>query len=95
MPVDETHTVKLTFSRALPLGECAHFTHNGEPWIAVPARKYAGIRTVTDRLIGATARVLAKLDTIPPRWPDSVLLEAISGLRGAMHAALETKGSGI
>lgn len=43
---------KLTFHTGLPVGTRATFTHEGEPWIALPAAKYVATLTICDNLIG-------------------------------------------
>lgn len=48
---------KLTFTRGLPRGVHATFTHEGEDWIAIPASKYQRIHACIDRMLGVQRRV--------------------------------------
>lgn len=47
-----TKQLQVTFDTGLPLGTCARFKHDGEIWIAYPAKKNARILAVIDRFLG-------------------------------------------
>jgi len=49
---DVTKSVKVTFAKSLPMGTRGTFMHDGEMWIAYPAKKNQRIFTIVDRLIG-------------------------------------------
>lgn len=52
MPPDVVKSKKVTFAQSLPMGTRATFTHDGEIWIAYPAKKNQQIHGLVDRLMG-------------------------------------------
>jgi hypothetical protein len=87
-PVDVTTQVtkkmSVTFSNGLPMGTCARFKHDGEIWIAYPAKKMARITTVIDRLLGVLERMTDNTVRILNNHPDNA---------GAQELAVATLGS--
>jgi predicted type IV restriction endonuclease len=61
MPEDVIKRLQVTFSIGLPLGTRATFNHDGELWIAVPAKKYQQITSVSDRLLGALSHIQKRM----------------------------------
>jgi predicted type IV restriction endonuclease len=65
MPEDVIKRLQVTFSIGLPLGTRATFNHDGELWIAVPAKKYQQIMVSwLASNPGDTDRISMLLDTI-------------------------------
>lgn len=60
---------KLTFHTGLPVGTRATFTHEGEPWIALPKNKYVAILTICDNLIGALNNTRRQCINWINAWP--------------------------
>ena len=54
---------EVTFHSGLPRGTCATFKHEGELWIAHPAKKYTRILTCLDRVIGVQDRLIKDMTT--------------------------------
>lgn len=49
--------LEVTFSTGLPMGTKAVFRHEGELWIAYPAKKNQAIFSLVDRLVGIHAGI--------------------------------------
>lgn len=59
MPEPITKRLAVTFSDGLPLGTHGSFKHDGQTWIAYPAKKDARIMSVIDRMLGIFSRITA------------------------------------
>lgn len=61
MSEDIVKRLQVTVRVGKPLGRRAHFTYEGEPWIAVPAEKYRRIAVLPDRLLGHLGTIRTQL----------------------------------
>jgi hypothetical protein len=54
---DITKRLPVTFAVGLPLGTRATFRHDGQTWLAYPAKKQQVLFALVDRMVGALARI--------------------------------------
>lgn len=83
MAEDITKRVAVTFATGLPLGTHAHFKHDGEIWIAYPAKKNQRILAVIDRMVGVfstfTRQMVDWMNKTPADAPQvAMLLESLA-----------------
>lgn len=87
---DRTVMRKVTFKTGLPNGTHATFKENDELWIAVPAKKWVAVQTVSDRLLGALWAIRSGCIYWINQWPtDAVrvtqVLEIIDRATNVYH----------
>lgn len=71
-------SLKVTFNQSLPMGTRGVFTHEGETWIAYPAKKNQQIFMINDRLIAIHKAIQDDLIRWINDWPtDSVRVNAV------------------
>lgn len=86
----------ITFDDGLPLGVRGTFKNDGEIWIAVPIKKYSATQAVSDRLLGALARVRGQMTRWVSSHPEDaervvMILETLKEAAEAHEAALTDK----
>lgn len=99
MPEPITKRKAVTFANGLPLGTHATFDHDGQKWIAYPARKDARIVAVMDRMLGILSRItedaLRSINAHPDNAQVAVLAASIvASARRATELASE-KGKAL
>jgi hypothetical protein len=78
MPEKITKKLTVTFDAGLPMGTCARFKHEGEIWIAYPAKKNTRILTVIDRLLGIYGGMTDDIVRCLNNHPDNPALQEIA-----------------
>lgn len=68
----------VTFDEGLPMGTCARFTHEGEIWIAYPAKKNARILSVLDRLLGIYGGMTDNVVRCLNNHPDNAAMQELA-----------------
>jgi hypothetical protein len=80
--------LQVTFDDGLPMGTCARFKHDGEIWIAYPARKNARIQAVMDRLLGIYGAMTENIVRCINNYPeDPAVLELATACLGSVDRA--------
>lgn len=81
-PVDTnirvTKKIAVTFDSGLPMGTCARFKHDGEIWIAYPAKKNARIVAVMDRILGLYDRMIDNTVRVLNNHPDNAGVQELA-----------------
>lgn len=70
MPEDVVKKLTVTFGTDLPHGTHGSFKHDGELWIAYPAKKAQRILAGIDRMIGEYNLVIEEMVRWIVAWPD-------------------------
>ena len=70
MSETKTASRKLTFNDGLPMGIHATFTHEGEKWVAIPAKKYRMISAAMDRVLGLHSYINKVMVMWVNQWPE-------------------------
>lgn len=73
-----TKKIAVTFDSGLPMGTCARFTHDGEIWIAYPAKKSQRIVAVIDRLLGILDRMTDNTIRILNNYPGDPAVQELA-----------------
>lgn len=69
MAKDVVKRLQVTFAVSLPMGTRGTFTHDGELWIAYPAKKNQRIVVVIDRMIGIFTSIHDDMLRWINHWP--------------------------
>lgn len=66
-----TKKLQVTFTTGLPMGTCARFKHEGEIWIAYPAKKNSRILAIIERFLGIYGGITDNIVATLNRYPDN------------------------
>jgi hypothetical protein len=96
MPEDVTKRLAVTFADGLPLGKRASFRHDGQAWLAYPAKKQQVLFALVDRMVGALARIQAEAIRWLSAHPDdaarvAMLLRIIADANRIKEDVIENK----
>lgn len=73
-----TKKIQVTFTTGLPMGACARFKHEGEIWIAYPAKKNSRILAVIDRFLGIYGGIIDNTVRIINRHPENAGVQELA-----------------